>query len=88
MTFRWLPKHGLKSVTILRHVSASVSAQPLLLANFTQTDLLANTIIKGFTDMLENETMEEDETGNNICEESRVAVIQLLLQVKLFIPPI
>jgi hypothetical protein len=67
----------------LRQVSSSSSAQPLLLANFTQTDLLANTIIKGFTDMLENEASEEDEAGNNICEESRVAVIQLLLQVNI-----
>jgi len=53
----------------------------LLLANFTQTDLLASTIIKGFTDMLESELLADDEPNANIGEESKVAVIQLLLQV-------
>ena len=42
----WLPKHGLRAVNILKHVSSSATAQPLLLANFTQSDLIGNTIIK------------------------------------------
>jgi hypothetical protein len=36
----WLPKHGVCAVDILRRVASSASAHPLLLANFTQSELV------------------------------------------------
>ena len=83
----WLPKHGLRSVNILRHVASSATAQPLLLANFTQSELIGNTIIKGFTEMLENDTANCDEDGESAEEDGRVAVINLLLHGLVFPAP-
>lgn len=76
----WLPRHAHSSVNILRHVSSSANAQPLLLANFTQTDLIASVIVKGFTDLIEAEVENEE-------EDPRIAVIQLLLQGLMFPAP-
>jgi hypothetical protein len=83
----WLPKHGLRSVNILRYVASSASAQPLLLANFTQSELIGNTIIKGFTEMLENDTANGDEDGDSPEEDARIAVINLLLHGLAFPAP-
>ena len=79
----WLPKHGLSSVNILRYVASSASAQPLLLANFTQSELIGNTIIKGFTEMLENDPVD----GDGKSEDARIAVINLLLHGLAFPAP-
>ena len=64
-------------------MASSATAQPLLLANFTQSDLVGNTIIKGFTEMLENDVANGDE-ADGVTEDSRVAVINLLLVSILF----
>jgi hypothetical protein len=77
-----LPKHGLAAVSILRRVASSSTAHPLLLANFTQSDLIGNMIIKGFTEMIENDAVDDD-----VTDEARIGVINLILEGLMFPAP-
>ena len=79
----WLPKHGLTAVNILRRVALSSAAQPLLLANFTQSDTVGNVIVKGFTEIIENEADDDD----GVSEEARIGVLNLILDGLVFPAP-
>jgi len=78
----WLPRHGLTAVNILRRVASSSAAQPLLLANFTQSETVGNVIVKGFTEMIENEVDDDD-----VSEEARISVLNLVLDGLAFPAP-
>ncbi|XP_040581995.1 nuclear pore complex protein Nup205 [Lepeophtheirus salmonis] len=73
----WLPKHALAAINVLSYISSSVSAQPGLLATFTSSDTIANSIMKGFTDVLDDEL--DYETDNaEVIGSAKIAIVKLL----------
>ena len=79
----WLPKHTLHAVRVLSAVAESPSAQAGLLATLNTTDQIGLQIIKGFTDVLDNEeeeNLDEDAVSSGRCiGAARIAIVQLLL---------
>ena len=75
-----LPVHGLHAIEIIRGVGkSSAMAQSSLLATFKVSDEIANSIIKGFADVLDN-CDEEIETSEEVkMDDIRIAAIELLL---------
>ena len=64
----WLPHHALHSIKLINVLSTAAN-QNNLLSSFHVTELLAKSIIKGFTDVIEGESGGEmDETGNQSNE--------------------
>lgn len=81
----WLPRHGLAAVSILRRVASSSAAHPLLLANFTQTELIGSVIVKAFAEMIENDAAGEDD--DDVTNAARIGVIDLILEGLAFPAP-
>lgn len=76
-----LPSHGLHAIEVIRGVGkSSPMAQSSLLATFRITEITANTIIKGFADVLDNDEEEYLENPQDInINDIRIAAIDLLL---------
>eukprot|EP00095_Tigriopus_kingsejongensis_P011855 maker-scaffold180_size281610-snap-gene-0.27 protein:Tk11855 transcript:maker-scaffold180_size281610-snap-gene-0.27-mRNA-1 annotation:"nuclear pore complex protein nup205" len=83
----WLPAQTYFAIKVLTYVSSSVTAQEGLISTLNHNEDTAKTIVKGFTDVLDNEdfnaveTHDEDtlqENGRYIAA-SRIAIVELLL---------
>lgn len=83
----WLPAQTYFAIKVLTHVSSSVTAQESLLSTLNHNEEIAKNVIKGFTDVLDNEDFnaveshdEEtlQENGRYIAA-SRIAIVELLL---------
>ena len=79
----WLPRHTLHAVRVLSAVADSPSAQAGILATLNTTDQIGLQIIKGFTDVLDNEeeeNLEEEVASSGRCiGAARIAIVQMLL---------
>jgi len=69
----WMPAAALNAVHVLAQVSAAPGAQPALLSALSPSEAVGQTIIKGFTDVLDSDD-EDDEQ-----RDMRLAVLNLLL---------
>ncbi len=74
----WLPACSLHAIRILSFVAQSPSAQPGLLSALRPTEAIGQTIVKGFTDILDSDDDEQSE-GSSELSSARLAVVQLLL---------
>ncbi len=75
-----LPAHGLHAIEIIRGVGkSSAMAQSSVLATFRVNDITANTIIKGFADVLDNDEEEYDTNEDVKIDDIRISTIELLL---------
>lgn len=68
----WLPQQALRAVRIITYIVRQPNVSPLLLGEFTRTELLANEIRHGFVECLESETSDaaaatndEDDSSNS-----------------------
>jgi nuclear pore complex protein Nup205 len=71
----WLPEHALAAVRVLCVVAESPSAHAGLLATLNVTDAVGKTVIKGFTDVLDDD--QGDDSGS--IGLARIAIVELLL---------
>jgi nuclear pore complex protein Nup205 len=81
VTYAWrLPNHGLHAIEVIRGVAnQSAMAQTAILATFRTSEAIANDIIKGFTDVLDNDEDEHEDGEEDVVDDIRLAAVDLLL---------
>jgi nuclear pore complex protein Nup205 len=78
----WMPEARYFAIKILNYVASSPSNQPDLLATFTASSAISNSVLKAFTDALD--AVEDDEAGSSLPGKStepmasRLAVVELI----------